>query len=125
KPLSKIKKIRLDRDSKTSNALLEVLFKNYLKQEVEFVFDENLSQKTDAELLIGDKALLNKSRFKNKVLDLGDCWFQWTKLPFVFAAWMIPRDLKSESTAIVTVLKSAYQMGKTHLNAVIASVAKE
>lgn len=37
-------------------------------------------------LLIGDPALEIEGRFPH-CLDLGEAWFDWTGLPFVFAAW--------------------------------------
>src|SRR5207237_497623 len=39
-----------------------------------------------AALVIGDPALALAGRFSH-VLDLGQAWFEWTGLPFVFAAW--------------------------------------
>lgn len=37
-------------------------------------------------LVIGDPALEIEGRFSHS-LDLGEAWFEWTGLPFVFAAW--------------------------------------
>jgi chorismate dehydratase len=121
KKISQIKTVKLDKDSKTSNALIEVLFKNYFKQDVKFSIDGD----ADAELLIGDKALKNASLYP-RVLDLGQCWFEWTKLPFVFAAWMTLKNNNSAvSPAVQMFLKSAYQTGKTQIEKIIDSVTKE
>jgi chorismate dehydratase len=131
KKISQIKTVKLDKDSKTSNALIEVLFKNYFKQDVKFVLEAPAlaGVEADAELLIGDKALKNASLYP-RVLDLGACWFEWTKLPFVFAAWMVlkNKDQNKEpgvSPAIEMFLKSAYQIGKSQIANIIESVAKE
>jgi chorismate dehydratase len=123
KKISQIKTVKLDKDSKTSNALIEVLFKNYFKQDVQFIMDGHTF--ADAELLIGDKALKNASLYP-RVLDLGECWFEWTKLPFVFAAWMTLKSNESNvSPAVEMFLKSAYQTGKTQIQNIIDSVTKE
>jgi len=128
KKISQIKTVKLDKDSKTSNALIEVLFKNYFKQDVKFVIETPVlagGVDADAELLIGDKALKNASLYP-RVLDLGECWFEWTKLPFVFASWMILKNGDSKvSPAVEMFLKSAYQTGKTQIHQIIDSVARE
>ncbi len=118
KKISQIKTIKLDKDSKTSNALLEVLFKNYFKQAVNFSDID-----ADAELLIGDKALKNASLYP-RVLDLGQSWYEWTGLPFVFASWL---SLKSneQAPAVSELLKASYQMGKTQINTIIKTIIKE
>lgn len=128
KNVSQIKTVKLDRDSKTSNALIEVLFKNYFKQDVKFIVETPAlagGVEADAELLIGDKALKNAS-LHPRVLDLGECWFEWTKLPFVFAAWMTLKNKDSAvSPAVELFLKSAYAEGKKNLSSIIETTAKE
>jgi chorismate dehydratase len=51
--------------------------------------------RNDAFLLIGDEALLHGRGVDGypHVADLGDVWHDWTGLPFVFAQWMVRRDL--------------------------------
>jgi len=47
----------------------------------------------DAVLVIGDAALLLRSRATYPfVVDLGEAWKQWTGLPFVFAVWAARRE---------------------------------
>jgi chorismate dehydratase len=49
----------------------------------------------DAFLLIGDEALIHRRGIKDypHVADLGEVWHDWTGLPFVFARWVVRRDL--------------------------------
>jgi chorismate dehydratase len=51
----------------------------------------------DARLVIGDAALeeVKRGRFKF-VYDLGEEWRRWQELPFVFARWVVRRDLPQE-----------------------------
>ena len=53
---------------------------------------------TDAFLLIGDQALRNRHGIAGHpyVYDLGEEWHRWTGLPFVFARWLVRRDLDDE-----------------------------
>lgn len=49
----------------------------------------------DAFLLIGDEALIHRRGVKDypHVADLGEVWREWTGLPFVFARWVVRREL--------------------------------
>jgi chorismate dehydratase len=55
----------------------------------------------DAFLLIGDEALLHRRGVQDypHVADLGDVWQKWTGLPFVFARWVVRKDLAAADTA--------------------------
>lgn len=50
----------------------------------------------DAFLLIGDEALIHRRGVKDypHVADLGEVWNAWTGLPFVFARWVVRRDVE-------------------------------
>ena len=88
--LSAIKRLALDRSSRTSVALLQVLLRERFglaPQLVDAAPDlGRMLQESDAALLIGDpvfKALGGEWQS----LDLGQAWFELTGLPFVFAFW--------------------------------------
>lgn len=53
----------------------------------------------DAFLLIGDDALVTHNRVEGYpyVYDLADVWWEWKRLPFVFAVWMVRQDLPLEA----------------------------
>ena len=91
-PLSEIKRVYLDYQSKTSVALLKILFKEHWKQEVEWLpaTDESYIDKIQGDtagLIIGDRALQFRDRFAHRY-DLALAWKEMTGLPFVFAVWV-------------------------------------
>ena len=90
-PLEEITSIALDAESRTSNALVQVLCNRAWNIEPEFRredggLDESL-RSCDAAVQIGDKALFADPPPGTAVYDLGDAWSASTGLPFVFAAW--------------------------------------
>ena len=96
------KKLLASDKSQTSVGLLKVLCK--LRYGVEPRFETGSCQKCfseatrpDACLAIGDEALqLAASGLFAHVLDLGATWLEWTGLPFVFAVWVMRRDVVAE-----------------------------
>ncbi|NPA13138.1 MAG: menaquinone biosynthesis protein [Aquificae bacterium] len=90
-PIEEIKKIHLTTASKTSRYLTKVIFKKFLKKQVEYRDLTGDIKDKEAVLLIGDTAikLYNSKRY---VYDLSDIWYQWTGLPFVFALWSVRED---------------------------------
>lgn len=90
-------------ESSTSVRLLKILLRErfgvWPKQ---FVSTTELD--TDAILLIGDAALNNRRGLPSYglVYDLAELWRQWTELPFVFARWIVRRDLNTEAVTLIT-----------------------
>lgn len=82
KPISEIKTLKLDSQSRTSNNLARVLIKNYWKCTPEFVEHQN----ADAFVQIGDRTFGKKDQFLFHY-DLSEEWFKFTGLPFAFAVW--------------------------------------
>lgn len=82
KPIYEIKTIRLDSQSKTSNALTKILIKNYWKTSPKFVQGGDV----DAYVEIGDRTFGKKEQYKYPY-DLSEEWNRFTGLPFVFAVW--------------------------------------
>ncbi|PLX89123.1 MAG: futalosine synthase [Desulfuromonas sp.] len=91
--------IAITGDSATSINLLRILLREFvgLDQVVDEVPDqpvEALIEKGKPALLIGDRALqmaCNRPHSMHR-FDLGQLWYQYTGLPFVFALWMARRD---------------------------------
>jgi chorismate dehydratase len=91
RPAEEIRSVALDRDSRTSNALTQVLFANLWRRKPAFSLgppslDDALAGH-DAAVRIGDKALFEPLPDGVFVYDLGEMWTHHTGLPFVFAAW--------------------------------------
>jgi aminodeoxyfutalosine synthase len=106
------KTIGITDDTATSVRLLQVLLEK--KHRVNARFERlhsgvNDHTKYDAVLLIGDEALRhNKIGLDGfeLVFDLAREWYDWQKLPFVFAVWAMKRSLpdgtKGELTALLS-----------------------
>ena len=117
------KRVALSTHSATSVQLLKILLAaTGLK--VEFIIMEpNLEvmlNSCDAALLIGDSALVEavkKRKFNGKqplITDLGEKWYDLTKLPFTFAVWASHKDIPP-SEALVNKLRTARGKGLGHL----------
>ena len=97
-PLQEIEKVLLDYQSRTSVALVEILFQKYWKRKP--VFEHagadiiNGIQDSTAAVVIGDRALELRSSTAY-VYDLGEAWKLMTGLPFVYAAWISNKVLDS------------------------------
>lgn len=90
-PLDKIETVLLDYQSRTSVALVKILFNQYWKKGVVFKetsgdYQTEISG-TTAGLVIGDRALRQR-KISPFIYDLGEEWQKFTGLPFVFAAWI-------------------------------------
>ncbi len=99
------KKIGVTDDTATSVRLLQVLLEK--KYDVRATFERlhagiNDLAGYDAVLLIGDEAL-RRNKFGlpgfELVYDLAKEWYDWKKMPFVFAVWAVATSLPPESRA--------------------------
>ena len=89
--------------SATSVALLDIVLTRFFSIKYSSMVSQNPAS-TDAEafLLIGDEALKFGSMFKSSapklsrypfMYDLGEIWYEKTGLPFVFALWIVRKEL--------------------------------
>ena len=97
-PLDKINAVAADTSSRTSVALLKIIFRKWWRlndEQPEFVpVDPDLKKmlkKCDAALMIGDPALKIDPKKYDTVVDLGQEWHKQMGLPFVFAFWAVRR----------------------------------
>jgi chorismate dehydratase len=95
-PLEEVKTVAVDTSSRSSVALLKVLFARKWENQPQFIPAEPkwkaMLRSADAALIIGDPALLlkrNEDLSKFQVFDLGEEWVHWTGKPFVFAFWAV------------------------------------
>ena len=98
-PIEEIESIALDYQSRTSVALLRILFKEYWQLNPELKkanvgFEDNIKGK-HAALVIGDRAFALNTKHAY-IYDLSAIWKEMTGLSFVFAAWVantkLPQD---------------------------------
>lgn len=91
KPLSQVRRVALDPESRTSNALTQVLFTEAWGGAPEYGVGTTDLEATladhDAAVRIGDKALFEPFPEGTVAHDLGEAWLRRTGLPFVFAVW--------------------------------------
>jgi len=90
RPIHELESIALDLSSRTSVVLARLLLARRKLTPHLFATDPtqaiaSVNGRTGA-LVIGDAALDVETRFSHR-LDLAEDWFEWTGLPFVFAAW--------------------------------------
>src|SRR3984893_4990996 len=93
--LKKVKRVALDNSSRTSVALVKIIFREFLGFEPEWQTSSpdlrSMLEHNDAALIIGDPAM-KISRDKFRVFDLATLWHDFTGLGFVFAMWMAARS---------------------------------
>lgn len=100
KPLHHVQTILLDKNSRTSNALTQILCHFHWKIFPRFTFNEQES--FDARVIIGDTAFLFLAQAK-QTIDLAQAWYEFTNTPMVFARWIARSDL--ETSKIHTLLR--------------------
>jgi len=91
-PVEQIRTLALDEGSRTSAALARILLKERFDLEPRLqplpigVLLEDCT--ADATLLVGDRGMLPPVGRFEFIWDLGQQWWEWTGLPFVFAMWV-------------------------------------
>jgi len=121
-PMEQIDKVYLDYQSRTSVQLAKILLQQFWKKEVEFINAVEgyiyEIKGTSAGVIIGDRALLARSKFKY-VYDLAEGWIEHTGLPFVFATWIANKPIPDD---FIKAFDLANENGLTHIDDVIASI---
>lgn len=111
------KTIGLTTESDTSVNLLKIILRKRYGHENLFCrtslqFREALDTH-DGLLLIGDAALkASLSQHDFLVYDLGQQWYEFTGLPFVFALWIVRRDAAEQKHAEMAVLRDNLLLAK-------------
>jgi chorismate dehydratase len=119
-PMSQIKKVYLDYQSRSSVALLKWLIKEYWGVHPEIIQAEDESYRseikgTTAGLVIGDRAL-EQRKISTFIYDLGSEWRAITGLPFVFAAWVSVKPLPED---FIRIFDEANAMGLAHIEDIV------
>ncbi len=118
-PLSEIKNVLLDYQSRTSVQLVKILFNKLWKQEVNYIsatenYIDNIEGDT-AGVIIGDRALALANNYIY-VYDLAAAWKELTQLPFVFAAWVSAHALPD---GFIQSFEKANAQGLQHINEIV------
>jgi chorismate dehydratase len=121
RPLPHLRRVALDRSSRTSQALLKVLLRERLGRDPEYVQmppdPGAMLASADAALLIGDPALYLD--LPGETLDLGEEWTRVTGRPFVYAFWAGP--LGVVDAASVVRLQEAMRRGVEGISRIAAA----
>ena len=108
-----IRRVALDAGSRTSAALTQILLrKRYgVSAEVVSLPLEREAEDVDADavLLIGDRAMRACLPGFQHAFDLGQEWFDWTGLPFVYAVWAVREGV--DLNGVDEALRQAKQRG--------------
>jgi chorismate dehydratase len=124
-PPEKVRTVALDEGSRTSSALTQILLAELQGVSPRW---ERLpigcgadGTAADAVLLIGDRAMQQHDEHFCEVWDLGERWWRWTALPFVFAMWIARPGVDSSQIAVA--LSAARDNGVRHLADIAAREA--
>lgn len=124
-PIERVRSLALDEGSRTSAALVRILLKERLGIEPRCeplpIGASVGDAKTDAALLIGDRAMHAPGGPFADVWDLGDEWCRWAELPFVFAMWVARPGV--ELSGLDVALSQARDLGLAHLDQIAAAEA--
>lgn len=89
--LKKVQRVALDESSRTSAALVKILFREFLGFEPQWETSapdvKSMLAHADAALIIGDPAM-SIARDQFRVFDLATLWHEFTGFGLVFAMWM-------------------------------------
>ena len=129
-PLEQVRQVVVDASSGTSALLLKVLMEQRFGLKPAYITQALATQHTraTAQMLIGDQALRFLGHTEElhlhqrgywKLLDLGQAWFDWTRLPFVFAVWAIHADYPDRQS-LVAKLTGAYNAGLANIETIVA-----
>src|SRR5881398_3670103 len=124
--LKKIERVALDESSRTSAALVKIIFRKFLGCEPEWKTAapdlKSMLTDSDAALIIGDPAMkIPRDQFR--LFDLAALWHEFTGLGFVFAMWMVRNDSAERVRAID--FAAARDEGLANLDEIAQSYANQ
>ena len=119
--LKKVERVALDDSSRTSVALVKIIFREFLGFEPEWISAapdlKSMLTAADAALIIGDPAMrIPRDQFR--VFDLATLWHEFTGFGFVFAMWMVRNDSAERVRAID--FAAARDEGLAHVDEIAA-----
>lgn len=126
--LREVRRVSLDVSSRTSAALVEIIFREFVGQVPEFTPGTTevraMLETHDAALVIGDPAM-TFAREDLRVYDLASVWREFTGLGFVFAMWMARTARASLKRARTVDFASAREEGLSHVEEIAEDYARQ
>lgn len=121
-PLAAIQTLALDEGSRTSSALARILLEQRFGIRPRLlplpIGASPYDAQSDAVLVIGDRAMHTTAGAFAEVWDLGDQWYRWSELPFVFAMWTARAGVETDE--LDQTLGAARDAGVAHLEEIAA-----
>ncbi|QQS45768.1 MAG: menaquinone biosynthesis protein [Acidobacteriota bacterium] len=135
-PLSEARTVVLDTSSRTSQALVRILFRRRFGGEPRFTERtpdadsgfENMLDGSDAALVIGDPAFRivgAADRLGITIYDLAEEWRGLTGLPFVFAVWAVRTEAIRDAVELTADFQSAAREGIDRLGDLAGEYARQ
>lgn len=128
-PLAEVQSLALDARSRTSAALLQILFGEVFPRNVFMETTDPDPQKMlkdhDAALIIGDPAFRLRSTFPDlQIYDLSEQWFEQTEKTFVHAVVAVRKEIHLDEKFLVTV-QAAKMEGLSRLENIAQTTSKQ
>lgn len=129
-----VKEIALSSDSETSNVLLKIILEEFLSLKCRFRSTNRRSVKSilstfSAVLHIGDTAMIEAKKLTPNselyIYDLGELWFEYTGLPFVFALWIARKQAVAEKKELISKLSNDLIKARKYAGKKFQLIAKE
>ncbi len=133
-PIEQVRHVALDSSSRTSQALLRILFKYRYTSEPSFfertpdpdVNSQNMFEDSDAALIIGDPAMrlaASAGGLGLRIFDLAEEWRELSGLPFVFAVWATRRDVVQRFPDLASIFLDAKAEGLKNVDRIVERYA--
>jgi len=126
RPLAEVRRVALDANSRTSQALVRIVLEDRYGLRPEYVVErpdpERMLAESDAALLIGDPAL-RVDRVRYQVWDMAAEWRQLTGHPFVFAVWAVRPEVTLPELPFY--FKSSLRYGLAAMDVLVREAAGE
>lgn len=124
--------IDLTIESATSVNLLKILLAEFLKVDPRCCRPaaqpaEEIAVQGGSVLLIGDRALRTASQLRGKtnIYDLGELWWRFTGLPFVYALWIVRAACAAEQAPALRELQQQLALSRQQAFADLPGVAAQ
>lgn len=125
------KTVAISNQGATTPVLLKILLKKRdlrMNLEVSSLRYPEILEQYPAALLIGDEALVAGQEEGLFQWDLGEAWDKETKLPFVFALWVIRRKLVEENPQtliqLAQTIQDSYEWSVSHPRELLSAMRK-
>ncbi|HRK62052.1 MAG TPA: menaquinone biosynthesis protein [Candidatus Omnitrophota bacterium] len=118
--------IAVTEESLTSTHLLNLILKGKYGIQAQLLpmpsNPKTMLENHDAALLIGNDALFAHPRKWILRYDLGQLWYEWQNLPFVYAVWAVRREARLDETCVqefYQALKERFLYNTAHLSELV------